>query len=145
MTHVPYKGSGQAIVDLLAGNVDLNFESPPNVLPHIKSGKLRALAITSDKRSPLLPDVPTLKEAGVPNAEMLQWFALLAPAGLPQPILQKLNAEVDAILKQPEVVEKIASQGGEIIGGSARSFADFLPDDSAAWGRLVKEADIRVE
>ena len=145
MTHVPYKGSGQAIVDLLSGTVDLNFESPPNVLPHMKSGKLRALAITSGKRSPLLPDVPTLKEAGVPNAEMLQWFALLAPAGLPQPIVQKLNAEVDAILKQPDVVEKIASQGGEIIGGSAKAFADFLPDDSVGWARLVKEADIRVD
>ncbi len=142
MTHVPYKGSGQAIVDLLAGTVDLNFESPPNVLPHLQSGKLKALAITSDKRSPLLPDVPTLAEAGVPNADMLQWFAVLAPAGLPQPILTRLNGELNAILKQPDVVEKIASQGGEIIGGTSKEFADFLPRDVAAWVKLVKEADI---
>jgi tripartite-type tricarboxylate transporter receptor subunit TctC len=145
MTHVPYKGSGQAIVDLLAGTVDLNFESPPNVLPHLQSGKLKALAITSDKRSPLLPDVPTLAEAGVPNADMLQWFAVLAPAGLPQPILTRLNGELNAILKQPDVVEKIASQGGEIIGGTSKEFADFLPRDVAAWVQLVKEADIRAD
>lgn len=145
MTHVPYKGSGQAIVDLLSGNVDLNFESPPNVLPHLKAGKLKVFAITSEKRSPLMPDVPTLAEAGVPNAEMLQWFAVLGPAGLPQPIVQKLNTEIGAILKMPEVAEKIASQGGEIIGGSSKDFADFLPKDVAAWGRLVKEANIRLD
>ena len=145
MTHVPYKGSGQAIVDLLSGNVGLNFESPPNVLPHLQSGKLRALAITSEKRSPLLSAVPTLAEAGVPHAEMLQWFALLGPANLPRSIVQRLNTEVNAILKQPEIAEKIASQGGEIIGGSAEEFTSFLPKDTAAWDRLVKEANIRVD
>ena len=145
MTHVPYKGSGQAIVDLLAGTVDLNFESPPNVLPHLQSGKLKALAITSARRSPLLPDVPTLAEAGVPNAEMLQWFAVLAPAGLPQPILGRLNSELNSILSQPDVVDKIASQGGEIIGGTPKAFVDFLPRDTAAWAQLVKEADIRAD
>ncbi len=145
MTHVPYKGSGQAIVDLLAGTVDVNFESPPNVLPHLQSGKLKALAITSARRSPLLPDVPTLAEAGVPNAEMLQWFAVLAPAGLPQPILGRLNSELNSILSQPDVVDKIASQGGEIIGGTPKAFVDFLPRDAAAWAQLVKEADIRAD
>ena len=145
MTHVPYKGSGQAITDLLSGQVDLNFESPPNVLPHSQAGKLRVLAITSNKRSPLLPDVPTLAEAGVPNAEMLQWFAVLGPAGLPREITQKLNAEIGAILRQPDVVEKIASQGGEIVAGPPEQFASFLAADTAAWGRLVKEAGIRLE
>lgn len=145
MTHVPYKGSGQAIVDLLSGNVGLNFESPPNVLPHLQSGKLRALAITSEKRSPLLPSVPTLAEAGVPHAEMLQWFALLGPANLPRPIVQRLNAEVNAILKQADIAEKIASQGGEIIGGTAEEFSAFLPKDTASWERLVKAANIRID
>lgn len=145
MTHVPYKGSGQAIVDLLAGNIDLNFESPPNVLPHLQTGKLRALAITSEKRSPLLPAVPTLAEAGIANAEMLQWFAVLGPAGLPRLVVQRLNTEINAILKQPDVAEKIASQGGEIVGGSAEEFAAFLPRDTAAWGRLVREANIRID
>ena len=145
LTHVPYKGSGQAIIDLLSGQVDLNFESPPNILQHVQAGKLRVLAITSNKRSPLFPDTPTLAEAGVRNAEMLQWFALLGPAGLPREITQKLNAEVAAILKLPEVAEKIASQGGEIIGGSAAEFAAFLPGDTAAWGRLIKEANLKVD
>lgn len=145
MTHVPYKGSSQAMLDLLSGNVGLNFESPPNVLPHLESGKLRVLAITSEKRSPLLPEVPTLAEAGVPNAEMLQWFAVLGPAGLPAPIVQKLNSEINAILEQPDVAEKLASQGGEIVGGSAEEFSAFLPEDTAAWAGLVKEAGIRVE
>ena len=145
MVHVPYKGSGAAIVDLLAGHVDLNFESPPNILPHWQSGKLRVLAITSDKRSPLLPDVPTLAEAGVPNAEMLQWFALLGPAGLPADVTKRLNAEVSAILKLPEVAEKIASQGGDIVAGPSEEFAAFLPGDAAAWGRLVKQANVRVD
>ncbi len=145
MTHIPYKGSGQAIVDLLSGQVELNFESPPNVMSHARAGKLRLLAITSDKRSPLLPDVPTLAEAGVPNAEMLQWFAVLGPAKMPADITRKLNTEIAAILKMPDVVEKIASQGGEIIGGTPEEFAAFLPGDSAAWGRLVREANVRVD
>jgi tripartite-type tricarboxylate transporter receptor subunit TctC len=145
MVHVPYKGSGAAIVDLLAGHIELNFESPPNILPHWQSKKLRVLAITSDKRSPLLPDVPTLAEAGVPNAEMLQWFALLGPAALPADITKRLNTEVNAILKLPEVVEKIASQGGEIVAGTPEQFAAFLPGDVAVWTQLVKQANVRVD
>jgi len=145
MTHIPYKGSGQAIVDLLSGQVELNFESPPNVLTHAQAGKLRVLAITSKKRSPLLPDVPTLAEAGVANAEMLQWFAVMGPARLPPEITKKLNTEIAAILKSPDVMEKIASQGGEIIGGSPEEFAAFLRKDTADWAHLVKEANIRLD
>jgi tripartite-type tricarboxylate transporter receptor subunit TctC len=145
MTHIPYKGSGQAIVDLLSGQVELNFESPPNVMTHAKAGKLRLLAITSNKRSPLLPDVPTMAEAGVKNAEMLQWFAVMGPAKLPADIARRLNSEIAAILKQPDVVEKIASQGGEIMGGSSADFAKFIAADSAAFARLVKEAKITLE
>jgi tripartite-type tricarboxylate transporter receptor subunit TctC len=145
MTHIPYKGSGQAIVDLLSGQVDLNFESPPNVMTHAKAGKLRLLAITSNKRSPLLPDVPTMAEAGVKNAEMLQWFAVMGPAKLPADITKRLNTEVAAILKQPDVAEKIASQGGEIMGGSPEEFTRFIAADSAAFARLVKEAKITLD
>ena len=142
MNHIPYKGSGQAIVDLLSGQVNLNFESPPNVLPHYQAGKLRVLAITSEKRSPLMPNVPTLAEAGVPNAEMLQWFAVLGPAKLPADITRRLNTEIAAILKMPDVAEKIASQGGEIIGGTPESFSAVITPDSAAWGKQVKDGNV---
>jgi tripartite-type tricarboxylate transporter receptor subunit TctC len=145
MTHIPYKGSGQAIVDLLSGQVELNFESPPNVMTHARAGKLRLLAITSNKRSALLPDVPTMAEAGVKNAEMLQWFAVMGPAKMPADITRRLNAEIAAILKMPDVAEKIASQGGEIMGGSSEDFAKFIATDSAAFARLVKEAKITLE
>ena len=145
MTHVPYKGSGQAIVDLLSGQVELNFESPPNVMTHAKAGKLRLLAVTSAKRSPILPDVPTMAEAGVQNAEMLQWFAVMGPAKLPADITRRLSTEIAAILKQPDVVEKIASQGGEIMAGTPEEFARFLATDTAAYARLVKEANIKLD
>ena len=145
MTHIPYKGSGQAIVDLLSGQVDLNFESPPNVMTHARAGKLRLLAVTSAKRSPILPDVPTMAEAGVRNAEMLQWFAVMGPAKLPREITQKLNTEIAAILRMPDVVEKIASQGGEIMAGTPEEFTRFLATDTAAYAKLVKEANIRLD
>jgi tripartite-type tricarboxylate transporter receptor subunit TctC len=145
MTHIPYKGSGQAIVDLLSGQVELNFESPPNVMTHAKAGKLRLLAVTSNKRSPILPDVPTMAEAGVKNAEMLQWFAVMGPAKLPADITNRLNSEIAAILKQPDVQEKIASQGGEIMGGTPEQFARFVASDSAAYAKLVKEANIKLD
>ena len=145
MTHIPYKGSGQAIVDLLSGQVELNFESPPNVMTHAKAGKLRLLAVTSNKRSPILPDVPTMAEAGVQHAEMLQWFAVMGPAKLPAEITRKLNTEIAAILKQPDVQEKIALQGGEIMGGTPEEFARFLAIDTAAYAKLVKEANIKLD
>lgn len=145
MTHIPYKGSGQAIVDLLSGQVELNFESPPNVLAHARAGKLRLLAITSNKRSPLLPEVPTMAEAGVRNAEMLQWFAVMGPAKMPADITRRLNTEIAAILKAPDVAAKIHEQGGEIMGGSSEEFAKFIATDSAAFAKLVKEANIKLD
>lgn len=145
MIHVPYKGSGAAITDLLSGQVDLNFESPPNILPHVKAGKLKPLAITSMTRSPLFPNVPTLNESGFPKFEMSQWFALMGPANMPKEIVDKLNAEVNLILKQPDVVEKIASQGGDIIGGSSVQFASFLKSDSEKWVKVVKDGGITLE
>jgi tripartite-type tricarboxylate transporter receptor subunit TctC len=145
MVHIPYKGSGPAMADLLGGQIHVNFESPPNVLPHIKSGKLKALAITSLARSPLFPTVPTMNEAGLPKFEMSQWFAVMGPANLPKDIIEKLNGAINAILKQPEVEDKIRSQGGDIIGGSSGQFTTFLKSDTEKWMKLVKDAGITLE
>lgn len=145
MVHVPYKGSGAAMTDLLSGQVDLNFDSPPNILAHVKTGKLKALAITSMARSPLFPSVPTLNESGLPKFEMSQWFALMGPANLPKDVVDKLNTETNAILKQSDVMEKIASQGGDIIGGTPAQFVTFLKSDSEKWAKIVKDAGITLE
>jgi tripartite-type tricarboxylate transporter receptor subunit TctC len=145
MTHIPYKGSGQAITDLLSGQVELNFESPPNTLQHIKAGKLRSLGITSAQRSPLLPDVPTIAEQGLPGYEIIQWFGVFAPPGTPKPIVDRLNAEINAIMKAPDFAEKIASQGGTVLGGSPESFASYIRADAAKWDTLVKSANIKLE
>lgn len=145
LVHIPYKGSGPAMSDLLGGQVQLNFESPPNVLPHIKSGKLKALAITSLTRSPLFPQIPTMDEAGLSRFEMSQWFGLMGPANLPKPIVVRLNTEVVAVLKQPEVVEKIRSQGADILNGSPEQFGAFLKTDTEKWARLIRDAGIVLE
>ena len=145
MTHIPYKGSGQAITDLLSGQVELNFESPPNTLQHIKAGKLKSLGITSAKRSSLLPDVPTIAEQGIPGYEIIQWFGVFGPPGLPKPIVDKLSTEINAIMKTPEFAEKIASQGGDVLGGSPESFAAYIRADAAKWDKLVKGANIKLE
>jgi len=145
MTHIPYKGSGQAITDLLSGQVELNFESPPNTLQHIKAGKLKSLGITSAQRSPLLPDVPTIAEQGLPGYEIIQWFGIFGPPGMPKAIVDKLNSEINAIMKTPEFVEKIASQGGTIHGGTPEAFVSYIRSDSAKWDKLVKSANIKLE
>ena len=145
MNHIPYKGSGQAIVDLLSGQVELNFESPPNTLQHINVGKLKALGITSTKRSPLLPNVPTIAEQGLPGYEMGQWFGVFGPAGMPTELTHRIAGEIIAIIKSPDVVEKINQQGGEVIATGPERFAAFLPKDTAQWAKLIKDANVKVE
>ena len=145
MTHVPYKGSSHAIVDLLSGEVDLNFESPPNTLQHIKAGRLKALGITSANRSPLVPGVPTIAEQGLPGFEMVHWFAVFGPGGLPREITRKLNTEIIAILSSPEVKEQINAQGGDVIASGPDEFAAFLAKEVPAWAKFFKEAKIKPE
>ena len=135
----------QAITDLLSGQVELNFESPPNTLQHIKAGKLKALGITSAKRSALLPDVPTIAEQGLPGYEIIQWLGILGPPGMPKPVVDKLNAEVNAIMKTPEFAEKVASQGGLVYGGSPEDFAAYIRNDVPKWDKLVKAANIKLD
>ena len=145
ITHVPYRGSAPAVQAILAGEADLLFDNMPNVMQHVKAGNMVALAVTGKERSALLPDVPTLNEAGVPGYEVLVWFGLQAPAGTPEPIVAKLNAQVAKILRSPEVTQEFAAQGVEISASTPDRFADLVRSEIAKWGKLVHEAGIKVE
>lgn len=145
LTHVPYKGAGPVLTDLMGGHIQLSFNSVVPMLPHVKSGKLRALAATGATRISLLPDLPTVAEAGIPGYEAATWSAMAAPAGTPRPIVQRLNKELAAILQSPEMVESARVEGSTINGGTPEQFRDFLKTEHAKYGRLVKEAGIKVE
>ena len=143
LTHVPYKGAAPVLTDLMGGHIQLSFNSVVPLLPHVKSGKLRALAATGATRISLLPDLPTVAEAGVPGYEAATWSAIAAPAGTPRGIVQRLNKELAAILQSPEMVESARTEGSTINGGTPEQFRDFLKAEHAKYGRLVKEAGIR--
>lgn len=143
--HIPYKGSAQALTDLMGGQVQAYMSSIPTALSHIKGGKLRALAVTSPKRVPSLPDVPTIAEAGYKGFDANTWFGLVAPAGTPAPIVTKINAEVNRILKMPDVKEKFAAEGGGPIGGSSQEFAALLKSDYVKWGKVVKDSGAKLD
>lgn len=145
MTHIPYKGSAQAITDLLSGQVELNFDSPPPTLQFIKAGKLRVLGITSAKRSPLLPDVPTMAEAGVPGFEFSQWFGVVGPAGLPAPVLKKLSDAINAGLASPEMRDKLAALGATPLGGTPEEFARTIKADTQRLAKVVRDAKIKLD
>ena len=145
LTHVPYKGASQALTDTLGGQVQSFMSSVPSALSQIKGGRLRAIAVTSAKRSPELPDAPTIAESGYGGFEANTWYGLLAPAGTPAPVIARLNAEVNRALRTPEVRERLASEGGEPLGGSPEQFASFLKAEHAKWGRIVRESGARAE
>ncbi|SAI19263.1 putattive exported protein [Bordetella ansorpii] len=145
MLHVPYKGSGPAIADLLGGQVDYMFDSITSAKPHIQAGKLRALAVTTAKRSSALPDVPTVAEAGLPGYELMPWFAAFAPAGTPPDIVERLNSSMRKALSDPKVKAAMASIGAEPIGGSPTELRDHLAKETAQWAVLVKERHIKIQ
>jgi tripartite-type tricarboxylate transporter receptor subunit TctC len=145
MLHVPYKGSGQSIVDLIAGHVHLDFDSVPPVLPHVRSGRLRALAVTSEKRFSILPDIPTVTEGGVPGFDMSTWWGLVAPAAVSKDIIARLQAETVKVLRQPDVKEKIAFAGADTVGNTAEEFAAFIRAERAKYARIVKDANIKID
>ena len=138
MQHVPYKGSAPAVADLLGGQTAIMFDNMPSAIPHVKGGKLRALAVTTAKRSPALPDVPTIAESGVPGYEATSWFGLLAPAGTPPAIVGQLNAAILKALADPEVKKKLAEQGAEAHGETPAQFASFIQSETAKWGKVVQ-------
>ncbi len=145
MTHVPYKGSSPALTDLIGGQVQLMFDNLPSSLQFIKSGKLRALAVTSLARSQALPDVPTLAESGLPGFEASSWFGVLAPAGTPADIVAKLNGAVAAWLASPAAKEQLAAQGAIAAGGSPDAFVKHIADESAKWAKVVKASGAHVD
>jgi tripartite-type tricarboxylate transporter receptor subunit TctC len=140
LNHVPYKGSGPAMQDLLSGQVKVSFAGIPNVMPSLKSGKLRALAVSTPKRSPDLPDVPTVAEAGVPGYDATLWLALLAPAGTPGEVVQKLYAEATKTLREPEVQKAIAATGVEVNIVGPQELPAFLQAEADKWGKVARES-----
>lgn len=145
LTHVPYKGTGPGLNDLLGGQVQLAIFGIPPLLPHIKSGKLRALAVTGKRRSSELPDVPTVDEAGVPGYEVSPWYGLLAPAGTPPAIVARLASEVTRIVRAAEMRGKLAAQGAEPAGGTPEETAAIIRADTVLWTRVIRAAGIRSE
>jgi tripartite-type tricarboxylate transporter receptor subunit TctC len=140
MVHVPYKGSAPALTDLLGNQVGIMFDNLPSVIPHVRSGKLRPLAITTAKRSPELPDVPTIAESGLPGYEATSWFGLLAPAGTPAAVITKLNAAIVKVLGQPDVRKRISDQGAEVYSETPEQFAAFIQAEGVKWGKVVRDS-----
>lgn len=146
MVHFPYRGSAPALTDLIGGNMDLMFDNLPSSLPHIRSGKLKALAVTSSRPSPALPGVPTIAEAAkLPEYEASSWFGLLAPAGTPPEIVKKIQAEVARALSAPAVKEKLISQGADPVGDTPEHFAAHITAEIAKWAKVVKASGATVD
>jgi tripartite-type tricarboxylate transporter receptor subunit TctC len=145
LTHVPYKGSGPGMTDLLGGRVMMTMDSLLQGLPQIKAGKLKALAVLGPKRSSLLPDVPTMAEAGVTGYALTNWFGLLAPAATPKDVLAKLNADVLQVLKLSEIKTRISEMGADVVGNSAEEFGAAMRAESAQWADIIKSASIKAE
>jgi tripartite-type tricarboxylate transporter receptor subunit TctC len=145
ITHVPYKGTAPALADLLGGQVEMMCDNLGVSLPHVRSGKLKALGIGGFKRIPALPEVPTFAEAGLPGAEANNWWGIVAPAGLPAPVMGRLQQEIGAILDSPETRKRFELEGAEVLRMTAPEFAQFMAEETAKWTRVVKQAGIKAE
>jgi tripartite-type tricarboxylate transporter receptor subunit TctC len=145
LQHVPYKGSGPSMNDLIGGRVMLTMDSLVQTLPHIKAGRLKALAVLGPRRTALLPEVPTIAESGLPGYALTNWFGLLAPAATPKEALLKVNQDVLRVLKQEDLQKKIADLGADVVGNSAEEFGAAMRAESAQWAEIIKAAGIRVE
>src|SRR3954470_21544790 len=145
IVHVAYKGGGPAMTDLIAGQIQLQFSSIPTVLGHVKAGRLKMLAIGSAKRSPALPDVPTIAESGVPGYEYTTWYGIFGPRGMPKEIVNQLNSAVVKALSSPDVHQRLMSQGAEPAPSSPEELTRYMREESARWAKLIKAANIRLE
>lgn len=145
LTHVPYKGTALAIPDLVSGQTHLMFDSIVSALPHIKGGKVKAMAVTSTRRTPLLPEVPTVIESGLPDFETNTYFGLFAPAGTPRDIVQRLQKEVAIALQSADVKERFASQGAEPVGGTSEALAALIKSETVKWKRVIEAGQIKLD
>ena len=145
LTHVPYKGGALATVDLIGGRIDMIFSAPASIVPQLKAGKVRALAVTTSKRSALFPELPTIAEAGVPGYEVNNWYAMAAPPGTPRPVVNRLNRELVAILNVPEVKQALLAQGGEAATSTPEEMAAYMKSEFQKWTKLIAEAKITGE
>lgn len=145
MTHVPYKGGGQALADVISGQVDLLLAAIPAAQPHVKSGKLKALAVTSARRSSAMPAVPAAAEAGLDGVDVSSWYGLLAPAGTPRPVIERVHGETVKALRQADLRERLAAIGAEAVGNTPQEFASAIRSDLARWAPVVRQAGVRVE
>jgi len=145
ITHVPYKGSAPAVTDLLAGQVHVMFDNTPNVLPHVKAGKLKALAVSSKSRSRQAPEVPTVDEGGVPGYDVGVWFGVLTVAGTPGEIVQRLNTEMVRVLTSAEVRERFGRLGVDVVAGTPEHFSQFLKSEVTRWAKVVQDANIKAD
>jgi tripartite-type tricarboxylate transporter receptor subunit TctC len=145
ITHVPYKGSGPAVADLVGGRVQIMFDAAPSLIQHVRSGKLRVLAAASPQRNRLLPEVPTFAELGHPKVAVSLWYGLLAPAGTPRFALEKLNREAVKALESPDVRDRLLAQGAEPMPGSPQAFASFMQEEMAKWAPVVQQAGVKLD
>ncbi len=145
MNHIPYKGMGGAYVDMLAGRIQAAFPSIISVLPHLKSGKLRALAVSSAQRSTSLPDIPSLQETGIPGFDVSQWYGLFAPAGTPRPVIDRIHREVVEILKTAEMQKRMSGDGADAVGSTPAQFAAYVKAESARWTEVINKSGIKAD
>jgi tripartite-type tricarboxylate transporter receptor subunit TctC len=145
LVHIPYKGSGPSFADLIGGQVSLTSDSLVQALPYVRAERLRALGVLGAKRSPLLPDVPTIAESGVPGYELTNWFGLLVPTGTPRELITRINGAVVKVLQQQDVRERLVAMGADVVGSSPEEFGTFMQAESAKWAKVVKDAHIRAE
>jgi len=145
IVHVPYKGGGPALVDLLGGQVTMYFSSLPGALPHVRSGRLRALGVTSLKRAVGAPEIPTVAEAGFPGFEAVTWIGTAAPAGLARPIVERLHGEIGQIMRSPEMRERLVGLGAEVLTSTPEEFSAYIRSEIGKWAKVVRDAKIRAE
>ncbi len=145
ITHVPYRGTGPAMVDTVGGRLTMMFDTTPTALPHIRDGRVRPIAVSSARRDPALPDVPTIAEAGLPDYEALGWYGVFGPTGMPGPVVERINREVAALLARPDFRAKLTAQGVEAMGGTAAQFAEMAANDRERWAEVIRRGNIRVD